>query len=144
SLYGTYREKYKQAYNWEATAYNPAQAPAVGTVAGQSGAIIPGSGNPFDGMVQCGAPGIPRGCLSGHLFNPAPRIGFAYDPFGDGRWAIRGGYGIFWEETNGNEANTESLENSPPGVLAATQSNINSLVDPTTGAILTSGYNRII
>jgi len=81
--------------------------------------------------------------MKGHLFNPAPRVGFAYDPFGNGRWAIRGGYGVFWEETNGNEANTESLENSPPGVLAAAQSNIFSVVDPGTGALITSGYNRI-
>jgi hypothetical protein len=22
--------------------------------------------------------------MSGHLFNPAPRVGFAYDPHGDG------------------------------------------------------------
>jgi hypothetical protein len=27
---------------------------------------------------------------------------------------VRGGYGIFFEHTNGNEGNTESLENSPP------------------------------
>jgi hypothetical protein len=38
--------------------------------------------------------------------------------------AIRGGYGIFYEHTNGNEGNTESLEGSPPLVLNATQSNI--------------------
>ena len=25
------------------------------------------------------------------------------------RWPIRGGYGIFFEHTNGNEGNTESL-----------------------------------
>ena len=27
----------------------------------------------------------------------APRVGFAYDILGDGRWAARGGYGIFYE-----------------------------------------------
>src|SRR5207245_3385764 len=60
----------------------------------------------------------------GHLFNPAPRIGFAYDPRGNGRTAIRGGYGIFFEHANGNEGNTESLENSPPLANAAQRNNI--------------------
>src|SRR5260370_38740696 len=35
--------------------------------------------------------------------------------------ATRGGYGIFYEHTNGNEGNTESLEGSAPLVLTSSQ-----------------------
>ena len=139
SLFGTYREKFHNAFNFDPAAYNPATAPAIdvdGSITGAAGALIPGSGDPFDGIVRCGVNGVPAGCMRGHLFNPAPRIGFAFDPKGDGRTAIRGGYGIFFEHSNGNEANSESLESSPPLVQLPTQFNI----APLNGV---SGYQRI-
>jgi hypothetical protein len=119
--------KYDIESSFSPASYSLAAAPQIdltGAITGVAGALVPGVGNQFDGVRTCGVNGFSSGCMKGHLFNPAPRIGFAWDPSGHGAWAIRGGYGLFVEGMNGNEANAESLEGTPPKTLTSAAYNV--------------------
>ncbi len=51
------------------------------------------------GLVYPGDPGVPRGLVPADKWNFQPRVGFAYDPRGNGRTSIRGAFGIFYDYT---------------------------------------------
>ncbi len=50
--------------------------------------------------------------------NYAPRIGLSYDPTGNGKWAIRAGYGISYERNFGNV--TYNVIQNPPNYAGVT------------------------
>lgn len=65
------------------------------------GGIVPGSGNPANGIVDGRNSGsYPKTLMNDPGVNFGPRFGFAYDVFGDGKTAIRGGFGIVHQALN--------------------------------------------
>jgi len=102
--------------------YDPAQAVQINK---STGAIITSAGgNRYNGMVLPGSSfpksaiphiqgatdpavlalfkGLPKGVANTQWATWQPRIGFAYDLYGNGQTVLKGGYGIFYERVQGN------------------------------------------
>jgi hypothetical protein len=93
-------------------------------IPGQQSTVIPSA--PV-GLVFAGDKGVTRGTIPIRWHHVAPRVGLAWDPFGDGKTSVRAAAGVFYGPVGGNMWNATS--NFAPFAIRPTYSNIASLTN---------------
>jgi Carboxypeptidase regulatory-like domain/TonB-dependent Receptor Plug Domain len=78
------------------------------------GAFVPGTGDPYNGMVLGRDDGYPRGFKEQQPIQVQPRFGFAWDVKGDGKWAVRGSAGVFNQTRVSANAIWTDVARNPP------------------------------
>ena len=87
------------------------------------------------GVIYAGDPGVPAGTIPAVWHNFGPRLGFAWDVMGDGKTAVRGGYGMFFDFPNAIMTNSHA-DQAPFGTTVTTFGNSgNSFSDPYAGTV---------
>jgi hypothetical protein len=88
----------------DASGRRVAQDPATGklAVAPLIGQYVPGTGDPANGIAVGGVNGFPPGLYERPWVSLGPRFGLAYDLCGNGKTALRGGWGWFYDTAQNN------------------------------------------
>jgi hypothetical protein len=145
--------------NFDPNLYNPNNAPVIDPVSGNMTGLTV-SGNPISAVTYANGLIFPAGaaCTAaqaiapqvscspfGSRVNPnsnnnwGPRLGVAYDPFGNGKMAVRAGFGVFYDRTL-NGIWEQNAFGDPPLVQTTTvtnnsNSNLNLFDNPLGGQL---------
>jgi len=103
--------------------------PLVGANAGLVGAIVPNSGNPNNGLALGIDPNTPPGYRITRAIDYEPRVGFAWDVFGQGKSVLRFQAGVYHAPRVGGGTTGGNLVNNQPAnrTFSIDFGNINNL-----------------
>jgi hypothetical protein len=101
------------------------------------------------GILFAGDPGVPRGLSPRRWKYFGPRVGFAWDVFGNGRTSVRGAYGVFFDSIDADSVSQQTgpwtgVQNLYNGLISEPYTSVNAPTPPvfptSFGCVKTSAF----